>query len=187
MHSIIGAVAVAIIAFAATTFDGLFSFAGQLALTNESRIRRVCVAHALAMIVLLGVSAAVAASLSPVSERWVGVVALALLGLAIHAAQQRGAPREQFARGVLTTFTMTLVRGATILLTWTALLRANGVAHGALMAVTFGVLEAGFLVLAHALRHRTRLIAWGRAHPNVFVPIADLVLAVLVVWECHSF
>lgn len=187
MHSIAGAVAVAVIAFVLTTCDGLFSFAGQLALTKESRVRRVWVAHATAMVILLGVSAAIAASLAPVSVRWVGIVALALFGLAVHAMQQRGVPREQFARGVLTTFTMTLVHGAAILVTWAALLRANGVAHGALMAITFGVLEAAFIVLAYSLRGRTHLIAWGRAHANVLISIADLVLGVLVLWECHTF
>ncbi len=187
MHSIAGAVAVAVIAFVLTMCDGLFSFAGQLALTQESRVRRVCVAHASAMVVLLGVSAAIAASLSPVSVRWVGVVALALFGLAVHAMQQRGVPREQFARGVLATFTMTLVRGAAILVTWSALLRANGVAHGAIMAAAFGVLEVAFLLLAYSLRRRSRLIAWGRAHANVLASIADLVLGVLVLWECRWF
>lgn len=187
MHSVIGALGVAIIAFVAMTSDGLFNFAGQLALTNESRIRRVCLAHASAMVVLLGVSAAVAAFLSPISVRWVGVVALALFGLALHALQQRGAAREQFARGVLTTFTMTLVHGAAVLVTWAALLRANGVAHGAAMAIAFCLLEALFIVLAPALRRRTRLIAWGRSHANVLVSIADLVLGVLVLWDCHTF
>jgi hypothetical protein len=187
MHSIIGSLVVAIIAFAATTFEGFFSFAGQLALTNESRIRRVCIAHAAAMVILLGISAAISASLSPISLRWVGVVALALVGLAVHAMQQRGAPREQFTRGIFTTFTMTLVHGAAILVTWVALLRANGVTHGALMSAAFCVLEAGYLVLAQTLRRRTRFIEWGRAHAHVLVPIADLGLAVLVVWECHSF
>ena len=187
MHSIVGALAIAIVAYVATMCDGLFSFAGQLALTQESRVRRVCVAHASAMVVLLGVSAAIAASLSPVSVRWVGVVALALFGLALHAIRQRGVPREQFARGVFTTFTMTLVHGAAVLLTWAALLRANGVAHGALMAAVFGVLEAAFLALAYSLRRRTRLIAWGRAHANVLASIADVVLGVLVLWECRWF
>jgi hypothetical protein len=187
VHSIAGAVAIAIVAYVVSMCDGLFSFAGQLSLTKESRVRRVCVAHASAMVVLLGVSAAIAASLSPVAVRWVGVVALALFGLALHAIQQRGAPREQFARGVLTTFTMTLIHGAAVLLTWTALLRANGVAHGALMATTFGVLEFAFVVLAYSLRRRTRIIAWGRAHANVLASIADLVLGVLVLWECHWF
>ncbi len=187
MHSIVGAVTVAIVAYIATMCDGLFSFAGQLTLTKESRVRRVCAAHASAMVVLLGVSAAIAASLSPISLRWVGVVAIALFGLAVHAMQQRGVPREQFARGVLTTFTMTLVRGAAILVTWSALLRANGVAHGAIMAATFGVLEVAFLLLAYSLRRRSRLIAWGRAHANVLAAIADLFLGVLVLWECHTF
>jgi cadmium resistance protein CadD (predicted permease) len=187
VHSIIGALAVAVIAFVATAVDGLFSFAGQLALTNTSRIRRVCVAHAAAMVVLLGISAGIAASLSPVPVRWVGVVALALVGLAIHAIQQRRVLREQFARGVFTTFTMTLVYGAAVLVTWVALLRANGVAHGAIMAGAFCVVEVAFINIAKALRGRTRLIAWGRAHTQVLVPIADLVLGVLIVWECHTF
>jgi hypothetical protein len=187
VHSIIGALAVAVIAFVATTYDGLFSFAGQLALTQESRLRRVDIAHASAMVVLLGASAAIAASLAPVSLRWVGVAALALFGLAVHALQQHNIVREQFARGVLSTFTMTLIRGAAVLVTWAALLRANGVAHGALMVAFFCALEAGFIGLAHSLRRRTRLIAWGRNHANVLASIADLILGVLVLWECHTF
>ncbi|MGC2169373.1 MAG: hypothetical protein WA580_09755 [Acidimicrobiales bacterium] len=187
MHSVIGALGVAIIAFVATTTEGLFSFAGQLAITSESRVRRVCFAHASAMVLLLAVSAAIAAFLSPISVRWVGVAALALFGLALHALQQRGAAREQFARGVLTTFAMALVHGAAVLVTWAALLRANGVAHGAAMAIAFCLLEAAFLLLAQTLRRRARLIAWGRSHTNVLVSIVDLVLGVLVLWDCHTF
>jgi len=181
------ALGIAILAFTVMSCDELFRFAGQLALTSETRLRRVCVAHASAMVLLLSVSAAVAAFLSPISVRWVGLGALALFGLALHALQDRRAPREQYTRGVLSTFSMTVIHGGAVLVTWAALLRAHGVAHGVVMAVAYALMEVAFIFLARALRHRTGLVAWGRRHANALTSFADLVLGVLVLWDCHTF
>ncbi len=187
MQTIPGALAATVVAFVLVTPEEFFSLAGQLALTDASRRRRVSVAHAASLLVLLATSAAISIALSPIPPRWMSVLALGLVGLALHAARHPRVPREQFARGVLTTFAMTLAQGGTVILVWVALLRANGLGRGALMVGALCVLEGVFLVVAQRASTHPRFVSWGRRTMPRVAPVAYLALAALVVLECRPW
>ena len=183
MHTILGVVVIATLAFVATMFDNFFAFAGQLVVTDRARFRRVSVAQALAMALLLAVAGAIGSILAPIPVRWIGLLCVAPFALALHAWRHRETPREQYRRGSITTFAITLALGGDNLAVWIPLLRANGLAHG---LVTVAVLEVVFLVSAQRLSQHPRVVAWGRAHAPAIIPYVYIALGVLILWECHT-
>ncbi|MGH3733968.1 MAG: cadmium resistance transporter [Acidimicrobiales bacterium] len=187
MHTILGVVVVAVLAFVGTMFDNFFAFAAQLVVTDRARFRRVSIAQSLAMLLLLAFAAAVGSVLAPIPVRWIGLLCVAPFGFAIHAWHHRETRREQNRRGSLTTFAITLALGGDNLAVWIPLLRANGLAHGLITGAVFAFLEIAFLVGAQRLAAHPRVVAWGRSHAPSVVPFVYVALGVLILWECHTF
>jgi cadmium resistance protein CadD (predicted permease) len=167
-------------------FDNFFAFAAQLVVTDRARFRRVSVAQALAMALLLAVAGAIGSILAPIPVRWIGLLCVAPFALALHAWRHRETPREQYRRGSITTFAITLALGGDNLAVWIPLLRANGLAHGLVTVAVFAVLEVVFLVSAQRLSQHPRVVAWGRAHAPAIIPYVYIALGVLILWECHT-
>jgi cadmium resistance protein CadD (predicted permease) len=186
VHTIPGVVVTATLAFAGTTFDNFFAFAAQLIVTDPARRRRVSVAHAFAMAALLVVAAAVGAALAPIPVRWIGAFGVAMFAFALATWRRRDSPREQFRRGGLTTFAVTLALGGDSLAVWIALFRANGVTHGLVMAGVFAIGEGVFLVSAQRVARHPRVVVWGRRQAPRLLPVVYLALGVLILWECHT-
>jgi cadmium resistance protein CadD (predicted permease) len=186
VHTILGVVIVATLAFVGTMFDNFFAFAAQLVVTDRERFRRVSIAQALAMAFLLGVAGAIGSILAPIPVRWIGLLCVAPFAFALHAWRHREKPREQYRRGSITTFAITLALGGDNLAVWIPLLRANGLAHGLLTAGVFAVLEVVFLLSAQRLALHPRVVTWGRSHAPVVIPYVYIALGVLILWECHT-
>jgi cadmium resistance protein CadD (predicted permease) len=187
VHTIFGAVVASVVSIVLLSPGDIFDFSGQLALTKSARVKRTAWAHAAARLALLAVSAVLAAILAPVPLHWAGLLAVALAGLAVHAGRDRSPLRVQHSRGVLTTFTMTLIGGGGVLVVWTALFRANGVAHDVVAAAAFALMEFLGLMTSIAVSSRARVIERGRRYARVLQPFAYALLAVLVLWECGTF
>lgn len=184
MHTIFGVVVVATFAFAGTMVDNYFAFAAQLMVTARDRFRRVSWAQALAVASMIALAGGLGWLLAPIPLRWIGVFALAPFSFAWHSWRHRAAPREQFRRGVVTTFVITLALGGDNLAVWIPLFRANGFAHALVTVATFVVLEIVFLLTAQRLATHPRVVTWGTNHAPTFMPFVYLLLGVLVLFEC---
>jgi cadmium resistance protein CadD (predicted permease) len=186
VHTILGVVVVATLAFVGTMFDNFFAFAAQLIVTAPARFRRVSLAQAFAVALLLAVSAALGAILAPIPVRWIGLLCVAPFAFAFHAWRHRDTPREQYRRGGITTFAITLALGGDNLAVWIPLMRSNSLAHGILIAGIFAVLDLLFLLGAQRLARHPGVVAWGRRHAPTIIPFVYVALGVLILWECHT-
>ncbi len=188
MHTILGVIIVALLAYLGTMFDNFFAFAAQLLVTDPSRFRRVSWAQALGVATLLSLAAAIGSFLTLIPLPWVGLLSLAPFGLGVYAFRQRGvAPREQFRRGALTTFALTLALGGDNLAVWIPLLRANGLFHAVVTIAIFALLEFLFLVGAQSLVRHPRVVTWGTKHAPSMLPWVYFALGVLILIECRTF
>jgi cadmium resistance protein CadD (predicted permease) len=186
VHTILGVVVVATLAFVGTMFDNFFAFAAQLVVTDPARFRRVSLAQAFAMAFLFALAAALGAVLAPIPVRWIGLLCVAPFAFAIHAWRHRDTPREQYRRGGLTTFAITLALGGDNLAVWIPLLRSNSLTHGLVIAGLFALLDIVFLVGAQRLARHPRVVAWGRRYAPEVIPFVYVALGVLILWECHT-
>ena len=188
MHSLLAVVIIASLAFVGTMCDNYFAFAAQLLVTERSRYRRVSWAQASGIIFLIILSGAIGSLLAPIPTRWIGIFALAPWALAAHAWRSRDKPtHEQFRRGALTTFTLTLALGGDNIAVWIPLLRANGAVHALVTIVVFAVWEIVFVLSAQALVTHPRVVSWGDQHAKSFVPWIYVLLGVLILVECGTF
>jgi cadmium resistance protein CadD (predicted permease) len=188
VHSILGVIIVALLSYIGTMFDNFFAFAAQLLVTDPSRFRRVSWAQAVGVATLLLISAAVGSFLTLIPLPWVGLLCLAPFGLGVHAYRQRATPpREQFRRGAITTFALTLALGGDNLAVWIPLLRANGVFHAVITLVVFALMEFLFLVGAQSLVRHPRVVTWGAKHAPSMLPWVYFALGVLILFECGTF
>jgi cadmium resistance protein CadD (predicted permease) len=184
VHSIPGVVVVASLAFCGTMFDNFFAFAAQLVVTDRSRYRRVGWAQAIGVVALIGLAAGVGSLLAPIPLPWVGVLCVAPWALGLQAWRHRDRPvGEQFRRGAITTFTLTLALGGDNLAVWIPLLRANGVAHALFTVATFAVWEGLFVVCAQSLTSHPRVVKWGAEHAPSVIPWVYFALGVLILFE----
>lgn len=187
MHTILGVVVVATLAYLGTMFDSFFAFAAQLIVTEKKRVRRVSYAQAFGVAALLVLAGGIGSLLAPIPLPWVGLLCLAPWALAWHAWRHGDkAPKEVFRRGVLTTFATTLALGGDNLAVWIPLLRADGVAHAFVTVVDFAALEVVFIVTAQRLSRHPRVVAWGTRHAPSFLPWLYFGLGVLILVECGS-
>src|ERR1700679_3725001 len=92
-------------------FDNFFAFAAPLIVTDHEKYRRVAWAQAIAVAALVALAGGIGALLAPVPLRWIGLLCVAPFGFAIYAWRHRDAPREQYRRGSITTFAITLALG----------------------------------------------------------------------------
>ncbi len=186
MQSILGAVVGASLGFVGTMFDNFFAFAAQLVVTERARHRRVSGAQAVGVAALVGLAAGLGSLLAPVPLPWVGLLCVAPFAFAVHAWRHRVAPREQYRRGALTTFALTLALGGDNLAVWIPLLRASGVSRALFTIATFALWEAVFLFGAGRFARHPRVVAWGTAHAPTLVPYVYVALGVLILFECHT-
>ncbi|HEY7932150.1 MAG TPA: cadmium resistance transporter [Acidimicrobiales bacterium] len=185
MPSYVAVVVTASLAFIGTMFDNYFAFAAQLVVTDTSRHRRVSWAHAFSIALLVVIAAAVGSVLAAVPLRLVGLLAIAPWALAVHAFRHP-VTRQQFRRGILTTFALTFSLGGDNVAVWAPLLRANGVVRGVITIGVFALWELLFVTSASALASREGVVRWGtRVAPRV-VPWLYLALGVVIVIECHT-
>ena len=187
MHSIPGVVVAASLAFLGTMFDNFFAFAAQLVVTYRGRYRRVGWAQAAGVATLVVLAAAVGSLLAPIPLKWIGLLCVAPWALGLHAWRRRDRPAgEQFRRGAITTFALTLALGGDNLAVWIPLLRANGVAHALVTVATFAAWEVLFVVTAQALTSHPRVVAWGAAHAASLIPWIYFALGLLILLECGT-
>ena len=186
MHTIVGVVIVASLAFLGTMVDNFFAFSAQLVLTEPSRYRRVSWAQGAAMSVLVIIAAGVGTLLDVIPVRWIGLLCVAPFGFAIHAWRHRESPHEQFRRGAITTFLVTLALGGDNVAVWIPLFRAAGLRHGAIALATFVVWDLLFLFGARKLATHPKVVEWGRSHMPGLMPYIYVLLGVLILVECHT-
>ncbi|HUY16539.1 MAG TPA: cadmium resistance transporter [Acidimicrobiales bacterium] len=186
MHTILGVVVVAMLAFVGTMIDNFFAFAAQLLVTTPDRHRRVSWAQALGVGSMVALAGGLGSLLTPIPVRWIGALAVAPFWFAWHTWRTRAALRQQFRRGALTTFVMTFALGGDNLAVWIPLLRANGFTHALVTIATFAILEVVFLLSAQRLAAHPRVVAWGNEHAATFMPFVYALLGVLVLFECHT-
>ena len=118
----------------------------------------------------------------------IGLLCVAPWALAAYGwRHRRDERREQFRRGALTTFVVTLALGGDNLAVWIPLLRANGAASGLATAGIFAVWELLFIISAQALAGHPRVVSWGTKYGPTLVPWVYLGLGVLILVECHTF
>ncbi len=187
MHTIVGVVLVASLAFLGTMVDNFFAFSAQLVLTEPARYRRVSWAQAGAFTVLVVIAAGVGTLLDVIPVRWIGLLCVAPFGFAIHAWRHRRSPHEQYRRGAITTFMVTLALGGDNVAVWIPLFRAAGLGHGAVALCTFAAWDLIFLFCARRLATHPRVVEWGRAHMPSVMPYVYVLLGVLVLVECRTF
>ena len=187
MHSIPSVIVVASLAFVGTMFDNYFAFATQLVVTDRSRFRRVAWGQALGVVALMILAAGVGSLLAPIPLPWIGVLSVAPWALGVQAWRTRDKPPgQQFRRGAITTFTLTLALGGDNLAVWIPLLRANGVIHAAVTVLVFCVWEFLFVLSAQAITGHPRVVSWGSEHAASFVPWVYFALGVLILFECGT-
>jgi cadmium resistance protein CadD (predicted permease) len=188
VHTIVAVIIFASLAFIGTMLDNYFAFAAQLLVTDQSRYRRVSWAQAFGIITLLLIAAGIGGLLAPVPTKWIGIFALAPWALALHAWRTRDKPtHEQFRRGALTTFTLTLALGGDNLAVWIPLLRASGAVHAFITLIVFALWEVLFITSAQALVSHPKVVTWGDRHAKSFVPWIYIGLGVLILLECGTF
>ncbi len=99
----------------------------------------------------------------------------------------RATPREQFRRGAITTYLLTLSLGGDNLAVWIPLLRANGLGRAFLTVLTFGVWELIFVASAERVAHHPRVVTWGTKYAPQALPFIYALLGVLILIECRTF
>jgi cadmium resistance protein CadD (predicted permease) len=186
VHTILGVVVVATLAFVGTMVDNFFAFAAQLVVTERERFRRVSWAQALGVATMAALAGGLGSLLTPIPLRWIGVLAVAPFSFAWHSWRRRAAPREQFRRGALTTFVITVALGGDNLAVWIPLLRANGFTRALVTIATFALLEIVLLISAQRLATHPRVVNWGTRHATSFMPFVYVFLGVLILVECHT-
>jgi cadmium resistance protein CadD (predicted permease) len=187
VHTVIGVVVVASLAFVGTMLDNFFAFAAQLSLTERVRFARVSMAHALAVGTLLVIAAGVGTLLTAIPLRWIGLLCVAPFALAAHAWTQRTQPAsEQFRRGGLTTFTLCIALGGDNIAVWIPLVRANDSWHEVLVLAVFALWEMLFIVGAQGVAGHPRVVAFGERFGRALIPWVYLGLGVLILFECRT-
>jgi cadmium resistance protein CadD (predicted permease) len=187
VQTILGSALLASFAFVGTMVDNFFSFAAQLLVTEPSRRRRISLAQAGAVAVITARAGGLSSLLEPLPLRWVGLVAIAPFAFAVHGWRHRATPREQFRRGGLTTFVLTLGLGGDNVAVWLPLLRASNVLRISVTIGTFALWEVIFLTGSRRLANHPRAVRWGNQHAATVTPYLYVLLGVLVLIECRTF
>jgi cadmium resistance protein CadD (predicted permease) len=186
VHTIGGVVLFASLAYIGTMVDNFFAFSAQLIVTEAKRYRRVCWSQASAVTVLVVLAAGVGELLTAIPERWIGLLCVAPFAFAVHAWRHRQSPHEQFRRGAITTFLITLAIGGDNVAVWIPLFRSSGLRHAFMAIAVFVIWELIFLFSARRLASHPRVVTWGRAHMPALMPYVYVLLGVLILIECHT-
>lgn len=184
MHSLTGVIIVASLAFLGTMFDNFFTFASQLLVTDRPHFRKVSIAQALGVVALLLLASAVGSLLTAIPTRWIGVLALAPWALGVYAWRHREDPvHEQYRRGAVTTFLVTIALGGDNLAVWIPLLATSGIIGVLGTIAVFGFWEIVFLALAQWLVGRPSIIKWGIRHAKKLFSVIYFFLGILILVE----
>jgi hypothetical protein len=89
VHTILGVVVVAALAFIGTMVDNYFAFAAQLVATDRSKFHRVSSAQALAVASMVVLAGGLGSLLAPIPLRWIGLLSVAPFGFALHSWRHR--------------------------------------------------------------------------------------------------
>ena len=184
MHSVLDVIALSSIAYVGTMFDNYFAFVAQLVVTEPTRYRRVSIAQAVGVAILVIVAAAVGSALTAVPVQWTGLFCLAPWSMAWFRWRHRDEhATETYRRGALTTTAVTIALGGDNLGVWIPLLRTDGVAQGILTVVVFAFFEVLFLLSAQTLTRHPRVSAFGETTARQLVPWIYVALGVLILVE----
>jgi len=187
VSTFLAAVGLGVGTFLGTGIDNFFALAAQLVLTDPTRFRRVRYAYVAGMAVLLGFAGAIGSALSIFSVRWIGLLSLAPIGLALAHWLGRTNSLDTQRRGAVTTFAVTLALGGDNIAIWVPLLRSQGVFRGVAVCVTILLLSLITARAAQLLVTRPSLIRFGERWSSRLTPYLYLVLAVVVMWQCQWF
>ena len=187
MSAFLAAVGLGIGTFLGTGIDNFFALAAQLVITDPTRHRRVRYAFVAGMAVLLGFAGAIGSALSVFSVRWIGLLAVAPIGLAVAHWLGRTNSLETQRRGVVTTFAVTLALGGDNIAIWVPLLRSQGVFRGVIVSVTIVLLSLVSAYAAQLLVSRPSLIRFGERWSSRLTPYLYVTLALVVMWQCQWF
>ena len=184
MHSVLDVIALSSIAYVGTMFDNYFAFVAQLVVTEPTRYRRVSIAQAVGVAILVIVAAAVGSALTAVPVQWTGLFCLAPWSMAWFRWRHRDEhATATYRRGALTTTAVTIALGGDNLGVWIPLLRTDGVAQGILTVVVFAFFEILFLLSARTLTRHPRVSAFGETTARRLVPWIYVTLGVLILVE----
>jgi cadmium resistance protein CadD (predicted permease) len=187
VNDVITAIGLGVVTYLGTGVDNAFALAAQLSLTNPARYRRVRYAFVAGMATLVIFAGAIGGALSIFSVRWIGVLALAPLGLAIASWRGGSHALEAQRRGAVATFSLTLALGGDNIAVWVPLFRSQGVLRGVTIGVTIVLISMGVARGAQALVERPRIIAWGERWALRLTPFLYLALSLLIMWQCQWF
>jgi cadmium resistance protein CadD (predicted permease) len=187
VHDVALTVLVALGAFAGTMVDNFVAYAAQLSLTDSSSHRRASVGQFWGVASLILIAAVVGTALGAIPLRWVGVLALVPLALAVHAWRHRRDATRVAKRGAITTYFVTVAFGGDNLAVWSPLFRAIGLHRGLITTGVFLVADVGLIVVARAVAGHPRVMALSQRVAPVATPVLYSVLAVVIAWECHWY
>ena len=187
MHAVLATALVAVGAFLGTMVDNFVAFAAQAALTEERRHQRIGSGHFFGVVVLVIIACGVATALAEIPLRWIGILAIIPLALALHAWRTRAVTRPVTKRGWTTTLLMTIGLGGDNLAVWVPLLRAGGLARGVMTTGIFLLLDLALISIALFVARRPRVMALSQRFGPALTPVLYVGLAVVILWQCHWF
>ena len=189
MHSLLGVIVVATLAFIGTMFDNFFAFAAQLALTERSRFTRVSAAQALGVATLI-VLAGASGSLSIGSRcAWIGLLCVApwALGRAWVAQPRHARPRTVPARRPHHVHHVARPRRRQPRRVDPAACAPTARSMRRSRSRVFARGRSVFIFAAQALASHPRVVAWGTRYGRALIPGIYLGLGVLILIECGTF
>ncbi|MEV4418145.1 cadmium resistance transporter [Catellatospora sp. NPDC049609] len=186
-----GTVAAALALFAGTNVDDLIVLtvlflSGRA--TGRPRPWQIWTGQYAGIAALVAASAAVAAGLAVVPDRWVGLLGLVPLALGVTAlvrslrARAGGAEPPAVATGALAVAGVTIANGADNIAVYTPVFRTVGVTDSLVTIAVFAVLVAVWCLAATWLGSHPRVVGaierWGHwLVPAVFIVIGLVILA----------
>ena len=186
----VGAAAAAAAVFAGTDVDDLLVLTVLfLAARTGGRPRpwQIWVGQYLGIAVLVAVSAAAAAGLAAVPDRWVGLLGLPPLGLGVaglvRAVRSRGddePPPAVVASGVLPVAGVTIANGADNLSVYTPMFHALGPGATLVAVVVFAAGTAVWCLAGSWLGSHPRVIAVLGRYGHWIVPVVFVVLGAVI-------
>jgi cadmium resistance protein CadD (predicted permease) len=186
----VGAAAAAAAVFAGTDVDDLLVLTVLfLASRTGGRPRpwQIWAGQYLGIGVLVAVSAAAAAGLAAVPDRWVGLLGLLPLGIGLHglvtAVRSRGddePPAPVVATGVLPVAGVTIANGADNLSVYTPMFHALGPAATLVTVAVFAIGTAVWCLAGSWLGSHPRVIAVLGRFGHWIVPVVFVVLGLVI-------
>ena len=171
-------------AFVGTMIDNFFAFAAQLGITSRDAHRRLAITQWLGVVTLVAASLAIGTVLAIFPLHVVAVLALAPLALAVHAWRNPGSTEQPTARGIVTTFAVTVALGGDNVAVWTPLLRSDAGVHRLVAVVTLLALDALMVAGAHVLAGHPTAVALGKRVSGRLLPFLYVLLTVVILAEC---